>query len=43
MGAVHAGSITLMVQNMRLVEDVISVMAGQLDSTTREEIRDYVN
>ena len=39
----HAGRVTLMVQDLRSVEDVINVMAGQPDGATQEEIRRHLN
>jgi len=35
----HAARVALMVQDRRLVEDFMNVMAGQPDGATREEMR----
>jgi len=43
LGAAHAGRLTLMVQDMGLVEDVMNVMAGQPDGATQEEMRRHLN
>jgi len=43
LGATHAGRITLMVQDLSLVEDVMKVMAGQPDGATREEMGCHLN
>jgi len=42
LSAGHAGRVTLMVQDLRLVEDVMNVMAGQPDGTTWEEMRGHL-
>jgi len=43
LGAAHAGRVTLMVQDLRLVEYVKNVMAGQPDGATQEEMRRHLN
>ena len=43
LGAAHTGRVTLMVQDLRLVEDVMNIMAGEPDGTTREEMRRHLN
>ena len=43
LGAAHAGRVTLMVQDLRLVEDVMNVIAGQPDGATGEEMRRHLN
>ena len=39
----NAGHVTLIVQDLRLVEDVINVMDGQPAGATREEMRGHLN
>jgi len=39
---VHARSVTPMVLNLGLVEDVMTVMAGQVDGATPEQIRRHL-
>jgi len=43
LGTAHASPITLIVQDLRLVEDVMNVMAGQPDGATYEEMRHQLN
>ncbi|KAG0638459.1 hypothetical protein HOY80DRAFT_1047540 [Tuber brumale] len=37
MGIAHTGQVTLMVSDLRLVDDVLNVKAGKPDRTTQEE------
>ncbi|KAG0137908.1 hypothetical protein HOY82DRAFT_644951 [Tuber indicum] len=43
LGAAHAGRVTLMVQELRLVDDVMNIKAGRPDQATRDEIRGNQN
>jgi len=43
LGAAHAGRVTLMVQDLRLVEDVMNIMAGKPDGASREKMRRHLN
>ena len=43
LGAAHAGRVTLIVQDLRLVVGVVNVMAGQPDDATQEEMRRHLN
>ena len=43
LGAAHAGRVTLLVQDLRLVENVMNVINGQPDGATQEEMRGHLD